>query len=332
MRTWFTIFAILVFLPAVSVYPAGIYSLIQEGRIAEARDSLSSLSTASTRGGNRLFYQALLERDAREAAALLEAALNASVDADYRQEIHLRLAQYYYLAHRLDKLQKVIIDYKVTWPDGEYTDLMIRYSVLVDQEAGQYESALRQVDQYLLQHTADDDAQWGQLDKARVLRRHGKEIGADKLLRELSRAKSGPGVAPALYLLTIDAVKNRNSDDAVFYYNLLREGYPAAIGLNALVDRMAVLSSDFGQDREADRLTGTFYSVQVGVFADHGNAKDMAGRFKKHGYEVDIRDKRISNVTYNVVYVGRFPSFNEAAACKTRLEAEHQEAFQVVAR
>ena len=38
-----------------------IYSLIARGDLAEARDSLSSASTALLRDGNRLFYLSLLE-------------------------------------------------------------------------------------------------------------------------------------------------------------------------------------------------------------------------------------------------------------------------------
>ena len=75
-------------LVAASVNARGddIYTLIREGRLEEARDSLSRLSTASLRDGNVLFFRSLLERDAAKSARSMEAALKAAVDPAYQEE------------------------------------------------------------------------------------------------------------------------------------------------------------------------------------------------------------------------------------------------------
>ena len=310
-----------------------IYDLIQDGRLDEARRELSRVSTAALRNGTNLFFQALLEPDADEAAELMEIALNSSVSNNYREIIFLRLAQYYYLTERWDPLERLIVDYRVTFESGEHREQMLRYSTLVDEHRRAWESALHQADQYLLENNSGDAEQWGLVDKARIMLAFSKEIGAQRMLRRLSREESGPGVPQALYLLTRDAILERRADDAVFYYNLLREGYPSAVGLDALVADLARMSESRQQTGdEAERLTGTFYSVQVGVFAEKDNAKEMAARFEKYGHAVEIRDKRISNIKYRVVYVGRFSSYSEATAVKAELEVEHDEVFPVVAR
>ncbi len=326
---------VLLILIAVSSTSADdrIWELIQDGKIDEARRRLSEVSTAALRNGDNLFFQAMLEPNANRAANLFEVALNSSVDTRFREIIFLRLAQYYYITGRTRQLQKLIVDYRVSFEDGRFRQQVLRYSALVDEQKQAYESALRQADRYLMENSSGDAEQWGLIDKARVLSRNNKDIGADRMLRQLARKNSGPGVPQALYLLTADAIENRRADDAVFYYNLLREAYPSAVGLDALVDRLADVSSGPSRsESEAEQVTGTYYSVQVGVFSERDNAKRMQDRFEDYGWEVDISEKLISNIRYNVVYVGHFKSYNEAAAVKTKLEVEHNEVFQVVAR
>ena len=64
----------------------------------------------------------------------------------------------------------------------------------------------------------------GLIDKARIMLAEKKMIGSSRTLMSLSREKSGQGIPQALYLLAMDAAANNKLDDAVFYYNLLREG------------------------------------------------------------------------------------------------------------
>jgi tetratricopeptide (TPR) repeat protein len=320
----------------VSLVPAAraesIYSMILDGKLKEASDSLSSSSTASLRDGNRLFYLSLLESDGTKAAQLMEAALLASVAPVFREEIHYRLAQYYFAEGDMERLGRIVSDYRSMWENGRYLSDMLRFSVYVDQNAGAFEAAVRQVDRYLMLFPEGDPAQLGVIDKARVMMNFNKRVGSDKLLRKLARDKQGIGVPQALYLLALESVRTRRTDDAVFYYNLLREGYPSAVGLDALIDRMMDISTSESADDAAARLTGTFYSVQVGVFSEKDNAKRQADLFKTYGKKVEIKTKTISNIEYRVVYVGRFQSYDDAVKFKRRLEANHDAVYQVAAR
>ncbi len=307
-----------------------IFSLIRDGKLDEAADSLSDVTTASTRDGNRLFYRSLLEGDAEKSAQFMEAALKGSVAPIYRQEIYYRLAMYYLLKEDYQRLSQFVSEYRAYWENGKYRSEMQRFSVLLDERQGAFDVAVKQTDRYLLEYSSGDASQWGMVDKARVMRRYDKDVGAHNMLRKLSREKSGPGVPLALYMLANEAIDQKNTDDAVFYYNLLREGYPTAVGLDALMEKMEGLSSS--HDSRAEKLTGTFYSVQVGVFSVKDNANTQADIFKQYNQKVEIKQKKISDVKYHVVYVGRYTSYEEARKFKTMLETNHKEAYQVVAR
>lgn len=309
-----------------------IYSMIRSGKLQEATDSLSSSSTASLRDGNRLFYFSLLESDGAKSAQLMEASLQASVAPIFREEIYYRLAQYYFARGDIERLARNVRDYRSRWENGRYISEMLRFSVFIDQSSGAFEAAVRQVDRYLLMFSEGDASQLGVIDKARVMMNFNKRVGSDKLLRKLAREKQGVGVPQALYLLGLESVRAKRTDDAVFYYNLLREGYPSAVGLDALIDKMMDVSTSASADDAAARLTGTFYSVQVGVFSEKKNADKQAEVFKAYDRKVEIKTKTISNVKYRVVYVGRFQSYEDAVSFKKRLESNHDEVYQVVAR
>ena len=309
-----------------------IYTLILKGRLDEARDSLSMLSSAATRDGNTLFYQSLLEPNADQAVRLMKAALNATLQSRHREEIMYRLAQYYLLRDNFGELSRLVADYQSLWETGRYTAAMRRLSVLVDELQQGHESALRQCDRFLVRYTDRDDQHWGLIDKARILAGYGKRIGAEETLRQLSRARKGVGVSPALYLLSRDAIARNRADDAIFYYSILREGYPSAVGIDYLMTGLGDMSSRTSPDNRAEKLTGTYYSIKVGVFSEPGNARRQANKFRGYDKRVEIKTRNISGRKYRVVYVGRFDDYEEAVRFRLRLEDTHQEAYQVVAR
>ncbi|MFZ5981847.1 MAG: SPOR domain-containing protein [Candidatus Zixiibacteriota bacterium] len=317
---------------AVPAFADNVYSLIMEGRLKEAADSLSRLATAASRDGDVLFFQSLIEPDAHKAADLMKAALRASVAAIYQEEIYYHLACYHFVNGSSDSLTEIVNNYFTRWESGRYRKDFLRFSVMIDQMNGRYDAALKQADRYLMETLDNTDCQEGLVDKARVLKANDKHIGAQKVLKELSREKKGPGAPQALYLLTEDAIARKNTDDAVFYYNIFREAYPSAVGLDALIEKIGGISSRGSESNAAEKITGTFYSVKLGVFSEKDNARSMAKRFDKYDHKTDIQTKTISGVKYQVVYIGRFSSYDEASRFKAQLEAATGEVFQVVAR
>ena len=283
-----------------------IFGLILKGKIKEASVSLSKISTASSRDGNSLYYLSLLESNGEQSARLMEAAVNASVSPMYIEQIYYRLAQYYFASGEFKKLDEKIRQYRLRWENGRYIGEILRLAALRDQLKKNYESSLKTADKYLLLFSERDLNQQGTIDKARIMMASKKKIGANQLLRKLSRKKKGAGVSQALYILANEAIRKNRIDDAVFYYNLLREEYPLSIGQNAIIERMMDASAKDESDNFAEKITGTFYSIQVGVFSNKGNAKRQRKIFKSYGKKVEIRNKKISGVKYHVVYVGNF--------------------------
>jgi len=328
-----TLLLILIFSLFVNVRAEDIHTLISEGRLKEAMDSLSRLTTAQKRDGDVLFFQSLVERDASQSAQLMQAALRASVSARFQDELYFRLAGYYLVSGDYSSLSAIVNDYRTRWgEEGRYFREFLRFSVVIDQANKDYDAALRQVDRYSTKWSRPEATQLGVMDKARILLEHDKKVGAVKLLENLSHERQGPGIPQALYLLTLNAIEKRRTDDAVFYYNILREAYPAAVGLDALIEKIGGIESNSYRSSKAEQLTGTYYSVKVGVFSSRDNARQMAENFKKYNKKIDIETKTISGNKYQVVYIGKFDNYEEANQFKLQLEATHAEVFQVVAR
>ena len=272
LRTLVKTFLILIF--SAPVYASDVCSLIESGRLDEARDSLSALATASSRNGDALYFQSLLEPDADRASKLMETALESNVDVHYQEVIYYRLAQNYLVSGRTRDLARILTNYKVRWEKGEHRAEMTRLSILLDELQGNRESAIRQCDRYLVDYAEGDDGQAGLIDKARLLQSEGKRIMSDKLLRDLSRSERGIGIPQSLYMLGVEAARRERIDDAVFYYNVYRESFPSAVGLDHLVDVLGQVSAP--TDSRAEELTSTFYSVKVGVFSESKNAHNKA--------------------------------------------------------
>ena len=325
--------ALLLILICISgVSAKDIYSLIRNGELEEARDSLSKLSTARQRDGNHLYFLSLIEKSAGKSAELIRASLNAGVSGIYREDMSIRLGQYYLLNRNFARAAEILGEFPASFEKGKNTPDIFRYSIYLDEKNKNYEATIRQADRFLLEYPSEEFSQWGLVDKSRVMMNFDKKIAARDILTKLSREKSGPGVPAALYMLTLDAAERKRPDDAVFYYNLLREAYPSAIGLDALLDRMSGLGGQTEREKSADQRTGTFYSVQVGVFAAPENARQLSKQFDQYGHKVEITTKKISDRTYHVVFIGRFDSYELAVEFEKTIEAEHDDVYQVVAR
>ncbi len=326
----FTLFIVIAFSGAG--YAENVYSLIKQGRLAEAKDSLSQRSSALNRNGDDLFFLSMLDESADKSAQLMEASLRASVSASFRQEIYFRLAHYYFIKRDFRLLKKTVDDYLSKWENGKYRSEMFRFRVYFEENKKNFNSAIKEIDRYLMEYTRDDNYQYGLIDKARIMYRYRKFVGANKLLRNLSREKSGPGVPLALYALATDAIKNKKTDDAVFFYNIHRDGFPHSIGLDATIDKLSGMTTSGDRDNRAEEYSGTFYSVQVGVFSSKSNANNFSKSFKTYNKKIDIKSKKISDKKYYVVFVGHFSTYNLAYNFKETLESKHREVFQVIAR
>jgi hypothetical protein len=325
----------LMVLTAVSALRAEtIYTLIMRGQIVEASDSLSSRATAAIRDGNTLYFMSLLETDADKAAQLMAASLDAAVSPRFQEEIYLRLAQYYLQKPDYLRLKQLITDYRTKWPKGDYLRQLARYEMIINEMNRDLEQALTQADRELVEYGTGEDRQWALLDQARVLRESDKKVGAQRLARKLSQERSGPGVPQAMYLLTKLSIEDGKLEDAALNLNLLRDEYPSAIGIDALESQLIGTPETVSKRNvgKAEEITGTWYTVKVGVFSNATNANEYARQFASYKVPVSVRSKVISGKSYQIVYVGKFRSFDEASKLKGTLEQQFNESYQVVAQ
>ncbi len=318
---------LIVFNPAIA---SDIVELIKSGKLNEARQKMALSQTATRRDGTLLYYQALLEEDGKKSLDFLEAAFKAEMSAEYLEDNIYRQALYLQAACDFDKLVTTTGAYLDYWDNGQYRSEMIRLKAFGLEKLDKN----REATQYRRQLTKDyKDGKYGiigKLDMARQLYSDREYILAQDICRPLGNSKIDLAAAPALYMLSYYSINQKRIDDAILYYNLLRERYPYSVGLYDLINRLSSIKSK--TDNRAEKLTGTVYSVKVGVFSVKDNAQNMSDRMKKYGEKIDIERKNISDKYYYVVYIGHFQSMEQAMAFKAQLEGGENEAFQVVIR
>jgi len=312
--------------------PAKVIDLIGQGRLEQAREEVARLSTASRRDGDLLYAQALLETDGAMSHKFLEAAVSAAVDPVRLEAIAILKARWYQAAGDYERLIETGDDYLRRWENGHYRSDILRLQALAYHASRRFVSSAKALDFLEAENRGEFYDLAGRLDRARSLYARKDYIAAQNICRNLANGKYDRIVAPALFMLSYYSIDQKRIDDAILYYNLLKEEYPDAVGLDDLVDRFTGLSDDNRADSRAEEITGTVYSVQVGVFSVRDNAAKVAADMKKFGEKVDIENKKISDKKYYIVYIGRFQTTAEAADLKNRLEAAQKEAYQVVAR
>lgn len=310
---------------------AEIIELIRHGKIDEARQEIAEASTAARRDGTLLYYQALLESDGAKSFQFLEAAFKAEMSPRFMEDNIYLMALYYLADENYDRVASTADAYLQHWEAGRFRSEMLRLAALAHSKLGDRDRAQHDLQQMIKENEGARKGFVGRLDEAYLLYRNKEYIGAQNICRRLRQAEYDEVAAPALFMLSYYSIEQKRIDDAILYYNILREGFPHAIGRDDLIDRFSRIESTV-EDRRAEEMTGTIYSVQVGVFSVKDNAKRLADRMQQYGEKVETKNKIISDKKYYVVYVGRFKSSQDALAFKSRLELSEKEAFQVVAR
>jgi hypothetical protein len=311
---------------------ADILSLIESGKLDDARDSISALSSTFAERHTMMFYQALLEPNADSSAKLFQAAMSGSLSEANQEVIAMRLAFYKMTKGDIDGAREQITTYMENWPHGRFAAPLMRLSVMSYQEAGELDSAAAQVDGYLKLFARTESYQWGVIDRGRLGDSALSSQSPSKLLKKLLQEQSGGAIPIALAMLAERAANAGQTDEAVRYFSLLKEGYPHAVGLSTVAELVGDLPDQPARDTQAEKLTGTYYAVRVGIFAQKENADRQAERCRGDKRPVTIDTKDVSGKLYYIVYVGRFSSFAEAEQAKEQLESEFGETYQVSAR
>ena len=308
-----------------------IVGLINRGDIDEARRQLEQSSSVSHRDGTLLYARALLESDGQRSLQFLEAAEKSGVSAEYEEDIADLKILFNFANGDYRSVIAMSESYFKRWENGRYRPEILRMAAIAYEHEGKSERVTRLQNQLSKENPEDESGQIGKLDRANELY-HAKKYGeALKIYQKLADSKHDAISAPAIFMTAHCALEENHVDDAIFRYNLLKEAYPDAVGLDDLMDDLSRLEKK-SEDLQAEKITGTSYAIQAGVFSDKNNAKNLVKRLKQYGEPVELGEKTISGKDYYVVYVGKFQSAEKAMAFKARLEISEKEAFQVVAR
>jgi hypothetical protein len=328
-RTLFLLVSLIgLFLP-ISASP--IFEMIKKGEIEEARREISEHSTAIRRDGDLLFFQALIEESGMSSFQFLEASVRAGLSAEYLEQNTYLMALYYMAEGDIQKLATTTAAYLQSWEGGKYRPEMLRFAAYGNYQTGKKENSNKLLGNLIGENKGSSIGETGLLDRARNLYIKKAYVDAQKICRQLANGQSDDVIAPALYMLSYYAIEQKRIDEAVLYYNLLKEGYPDAIGLDDLVDKFTKIENR-KTNQAAENITGTFYSIQVGVFSVRNNAVELSKTMKKYGKAVEIEEKNISDKKYFVVYIGRFSSTEGALSFKEQFEKSENEVFRIVAR
>ncbi len=330
MRRSFSFLFSLIFLSG-PLYGSDLINLIHQGNLEEARAMMDRNTTAARRDGQLLFGQALLEPSGDKSLQLLETAQQTGVPVSDAEDLLYQKCMYFLAAGSPEKVIEITVDYLQRWENGHYRKEILRLQAWAYEAMKDYPAASRINDILSREDANGQSGLDARLIQANALIQQKKSVEALKGLKKLIKSQDGDIAASALYLLCLSNLDQRKSDDALFYYNLLKEEFPEAVGLDDLTDRLSQVETA-GGDESAEKITGTTYSVQVGTFSVKENAGKMAERMKKYSKSVKMIEKTISGKIYYVVIVGKFLSSEKAMTFKAQLETSENETFQVIAQ
>jgi tetratricopeptide (TPR) repeat protein len=325
------VFLSIIFLVLSAPITAGILDLIEEGRLDEAKRLLDKEATATLRNGNNLYFQAILEPDGDKSMQFLEAAFKAEMSPEYLEDNIRRMTYYYLAAGDYEKTISNAQAYLQFWEDGRHRAEIQRLYAYALYMRNDTDKGAKIRNNTIRENENGPLGDIGLLDQAAEYYHQKDYIKAQNICRKLAGSEHDYVVSPSLFMLSYYSLEQKRIDDAILYYNILKEGYPDAVGLSDLINRFSSLKTS-PTNHDAEEITGTVYSVKAGVFSIRDNAKNLKDRLKQYGEKVEVKKKRISEKDYYVVYVGRFVSSQEAMAFKVRLETHENEVYQVVAR
>jgi len=304
-----------------------IYNLINRGQLREAEQKLQNLPTAAGRDGNHLFLTALLERDARQAAELLKAALASNLDDRYRNDAERRLVCIEEAVGMTANSKRQAYDLLMRTVGEPRAALLATLAANTDPSTQEHKRYLYTL---IEEHDNAYFAQYGRLARAYQEYRAGHYESAVTLCRQINGAKNDDLSAAALVLISRIALERGEETRALLNYNIIREKYPYAIGEDFLLGALKRISSEQSGEESREVIEGISYSIQIGVYSVKDNAESMKDRIEKYGLKGRLVRRSISGNTYHVVLAGMFKTMEEAENMRRRLESGEGEVFKVV--
>jgi tetratricopeptide (TPR) repeat protein len=246
-----------------------------------------------------------------------------------KEEAGLELCLYYQSAGFNDSALTLSSKFKKIFPKSPLLPQMLWLESKSLLTTGRMEQALKGFRNIVELYPSSSWAAWAQLGIGEIYFSQGSFNKSIKEYTKVIDKYTGTEAFPlALAGMSRAFESSGEKDKAVLYMNLYKERFPGGIETESQIQTEEIIPrKDPGT---AEKLTGTKYSVQIGVFANQENADKVMQKLKSRGYTPEQSNKTIQNKKYFVIQVGVFDSMSEAQKLREKLEREEGEVYRIV--
>lgn len=299
-----------------------------QGDFKNAKEELRSYLESNPSDNEALYYAGKLEGDAEKSAEYFKKIWESPTNIK-KEEAGLELCHYYRAAGLNDSVLALSTRFKKLFPKSPLLPQILWLENKSLSATGRMEQALKGFRNIVELYPSSTWAAWAQLGIAEIYFSQGSFNKSIKEYTKVIDKYAGTEAFPlalAGMSRAFDAAGDK--DKAVLYMNLYKERFPGGIDTESQLQAEEIpRRKDPGT---AEKLTGTKYSVQIGVFANQENADKVMQKLKSRGYNPEQSYKTIQNKKYFVIQVGFFDSLSEAQKLREKLEREEGEVYRIV--
>lgn len=273
-----------------------------------------------------LSMQAFLQSDINTSVEMYQAIIKKYPGSKWAAKSYFQLGQCYYLRGKydeaLDNYGKIIIFY----PEDE-TYWSARYwkckSLIAKGEYEKAIAALRSLENSSFAKVSKDmillslgNCYLGMKDYENAAASYQALIESILDLQRL----------PSVYLLLAKSLQNLGKvEEARVFYKKVMEDYRQSIEAQQAQEYFNSLSLTKPKSVETEQhktpvKTESYFSIQIGAFSSKRNADNLANRFKKKGYSVNIIRPSPGKSRFHMVRVGKFKSRSAALEMARKLK------------
>lgn len=304
-----------------------VLSYFNQGDFESAREISRTYLESHPRDNEALYYAGKLEEEPESSLEYYKKIWNGSSRIK-KEESALELCYFYQAKGLSDSILELCSNFKNIFPQSSYLPQILWIESQAFFSSGKIKQALNGFKHIVEEYPYSSWAAWAQLGRGDIYFSRGEnEKSIKEYKRVLDRYADSEAFPLALSGIYRVFEKSGEKDKAILYLNLYKEKFPQGIDLES-----EVLSEEIKDLGRAEKLTGTKYTVQIGVFAAKENADRMVEKLKSRGYFPERSYKYIQNKKYYVIQVGSFNSLSEAQKFKEELEKEEGEVYRIVIR
>lgn len=330
---------LLIILLAVSAWADQIDDLIRDGRFSEA---YNNLLTAYEKSPDKLEYLFLMGRSTlsgESSAAFFKDYINKAPDNPHLVDwARLYLGKYYLAQNLYVTARKHLEDIADDSPFCMEALYLASRCHMLSREYSRAVKAFADIIDHYESYDLDrqEDGQnnyyyWTVLSLADTKYASGDFEQAISLYQQLLQPSLEKDIfALALLGLSEASKKLKRRDDANRYYHLYRDRYES--GIHPVALERDILKTEMAGSDQQDKISGTKYYIQIGVFSRKANAQDISLLYKKSGYQTLIENFVKERQEFHRVLVGGYNSKQKAEFIKKRLEKAYGERYFLLMR